>query len=256
MTKSEEMVKSWLRLCNDPRTSIELLENAAYWESINQPQDYHIRLAVARHRSAPAELLTKLSMVNYLPLQIAVAGHSNLSEVTAGKLMKTHLRELRRALASNTKIPLYVMEKLSRDFADVRARLAKNPNITKAIMKRFALQKDKSVRMALAQNRNLHLSFLELLSKDKEADIRAMVVHHPKVPLSGLRNLALDKSSKVREAVLERGTDEFPGDRALFEALAKTKPSVIAQRAEEQLEILDRRDHASKILEQAEGSSE
>lgn len=239
MTSSEEMVKSWMRLCKDPRTSSDLLENAAYWESINTPRKFEIRLAIARHRSAPSELLTKLSMVNFLPLQIAVAGHPNLSEATAGKILKHHLRELRRALAGNPKIPIFAMEKLAKDFVDVRVRLAKNAALTTKLMTFLARQKEREVRISLAQNPAISTKILEILSRDKEEDVRATVAHHIKVPLVGLRLLAEDKSHKVREVVLERALEEHRKDRPIFEALMKIRPSLLAQQAEDHLYELD-----------------
>ncbi len=255
MPKAEEMCKSWLRLCKDPRTSPELLENAAYWESINQSKEYSIRLAVARHRSTTCELLSKLSMINYLPIQIAVAGHCNLSEATAGKLLKNHLRELRRVLAGNPKVPFFVMEKLARDFKDIRVRLAQNPNIPAKIMKRLAHQKDREVRTALAKNDNISTPILEKLSRDKDDGVRAAVALHFKIPHAGLRALAEDSSLKVRELVLERALEEYPTDKIIFRALTNIKPSLVAQRAQDhldELEILEREAKAAAVSEQEE----
>lgn len=242
MSSAEEMRKSWMRLCKDPRTTVALLENAAYWESINQPRTVEIRLAVARHRSTPSELLTKLSMTNNLSIQIAVAGHPNLSEATAGKLLKKHLRELRRALAGNPKAPVFAMEKLTRDFKDVRVRLAKNPSLPPKLMKRLAGQKEWEVRMAVAQNSNIHSSLLELLSRDKDESVRAKVAQHYKTPVGGLKALAVDASQKVREIVFERALEEYPSNKSLFEALTKVKPSLLAQQAQDHLKMLEERE--------------
>ena len=217
--KKEELVKSWIRLCTDPRTPSEQLENAAYWESINQPNDFQIRLAAARHRSASSELLAKLSMTNSLAVQIAVAGHPNLLESTAGKLLRKHLRELRRALAGNPKIPA----------------------LPRNLMAMLMTHKEREVRAALAQNRNIATALLEKLSHDKDELVRATVVQHYKIPLAGLRALALDKSQRVREIIFARALEEFPTDKALFQALSKTRPSLVAQRAEQVLAELDAR---------------
>ncbi len=247
MSSPEEMKKSWMRLCKDPRTSVELLENAAYWESINQPRVIEIRLAVARHRSTPSELLTKLSMNNNLAIQIAVAGHPNLSESTAGKLLRKHLRELRRALAGNPKAPLFVMEKLSKDFKDVRIRLARNPGLPFKIMKRMAYQKEPEVRISLAENTNISQALLEMLSRDKEESVRAKVAQHYKIPLGGLKALAVDASQKVRQGVFERALEEYPTNKGLFEALTKVKPSLLAQQAQDQLNMLELRENEARL---------
>ena len=239
--KDNEMQKSWIRLCRDPRTTVDLLENAAYWESINSPKCFDIRMTVARHRSTSSELLATLSMVNHLPLQITVAGHENLSESTAGDLMRKQLRELRKALATNPKIPLFVMEKLSRDFKEVRMQLGRNPGLPTSIMKRMVVHKEWEVRSALAQNPSAPQKLLATLSQDKDERVRTFVAVHVNLPLAGLRQLAEDPASGVREVVLERALEEYPADRSLFQALAKVKPSTIAQAADAHLEALDKK---------------
>ncbi|CAM2067321.1 hypothetical protein SCOR_18220 [Sulfidibacter corallicola] len=249
MPSQAEMIKSWLRLCADPRSSAEQLENAAYWESINQPSEFQIRLAVSKHRSTSSELLAKLSMVNHLPIQIAVAGHQNLSESTAGHLLRKQLRQLRRALASNPRIPVYVMEKLATDYRDVRLCLARNPAIPRSIQSVLAREKDKNVRMTLAKNLKLSVGILERLSKDKVAEVRAMVAAHPNVPLAGLRAMGADRSQVVREAVFDRGIQEFSDDIPLFRELTKIKPSSVAQKAQEHLDYLIQRQKSRNLLE-------
>jgi len=249
MTRDDEMLKSWLRLCADPRTTSDLLENASYWESINYPESYSVRLATARHRSTNSELLAKLSLINHLPIQIAVAGHPNLSEETAGKLLRGHLRELRRALASNPKIPFFVMNKLSRDFKDVRVALARNTSLPRALMQRLSRQREYEVRAALAANRSLIFDLMENLSQDQHENVRAAIAMREDLPVSGLRQLAKDKAAKVREAVLERSLEDYPFDREIFKAIAKFKPSLLAQRAAEHLQSLDNQDKVMKSLE-------
>lgn len=235
----EEMVQSWMRLCKDPRTAVDLLENASYWESINLPRQFIIRMAVAKHRSTSSDLLTKLSMVNYLPLQIAVAGHPNLSEATAGKMMQKQLRELRKALAGNPKIPEFVMERLCRDFKDVRACLARNPKLPVKYMKVLATHKEREVRVGLARNPYLAVSVLEKLSKDADDTVRMAVAYHQRLPMAGLRALAADPSNQVREVIFERAQEDYPYERSIFEAIAAHKSSLLAQQAEDHLRKLE-----------------
>ncbi len=249
MGRDDGLFKSWMRLCRDPRSTSDLLEKAAYWESINDPGSYEIRLAVSQHRATSSELLGKLIMIKHLPIQVAVAGHENLSEKTAGKILKSQIRELRRALAGNPKIPLYAMEKLAKDFKDVRVRLAKNPAIPSSIMKRIAGENDPYIRLSLARNPNLHTTFLEQLSRDRDVEVRLAVVKHRATPLPGLREMAGDPSAKVREAVFARAQDDFPTDVELFRALA-TGSSVLAQEAEAHLERLLAAEHNEQQNEQ------
>ncbi len=238
MGKPEELLKSWLRLCHDPRTTADLLEKAAYWESINRPKEYAIRLAVAKHRSTSSDVLAKLSMIKQLPIQIAVAAHGNLSEATAMKILKLQVRELRRALAGNPKIPIFVMKKLAHDFTDVRIRLARNPAIPLVIMKRFAGETDEKIRIALCQNRRLHTSILERLSRDKVAEIRIAVVEHPDMPAAGLKQMAEDPSEQVRAAVFAKAMTDYSDDQAIFKALAKFKNTEIGQDAKKHIDFL------------------
>jgi len=237
MSNDDELWKSWMRLCVDPRTAGDLVEKAAYWESINTPNDYKIRLAVSKHGATSGDLLAKLLMIKYLPIQIAVAGHNNLSEKTAIKILRTQVRDLRRALAGNPKIPYYVMERLARDFDDVRMRLAKNPSIPLKLMSGFASEPDIHMRLALASNPSLHFSILESLSKDKAVEVRLAIVKHPRIPIGGLCEMARDKSNKVREAVFSRGMDDFAQEIELFHALSKGK-SIVAQDARARIEVL------------------
>lgn len=222
MSKTEELLKSWMRLCTDPRTSCEQLENAAYWESINCPKDYDIRLAVAKHRNTTSEVLAKLAMVKHLPVQIAVAGHGNLAESTATKLLKFQLRELRRALAGNPKIPFFVMQKLARDFADVRMRLAKNPALPLSIMRDLAKAKNPNIRLALSQNRRLNPAIMERLGSDLDVEVRCSIVEHPDMPLAGLRHMALDKNTSVKQSVLARIANDFGNDKSVLKVLIET----------------------------------
>ncbi|MCB1049254.1 MAG: hypothetical protein KDC71_01555 [Acidobacteria bacterium] len=235
----EELVKSWLRLCRDPRTPNEMLEKACYWESISRPAELDIRLAAARNRSASSELLANLANINNLKLQISVAGHPNLSESTAGKLMKTQLRELRRALASNPRIPLYVMKKLARDFEDVRSRLARNPGIPVSIMVDMTKEKSILVRRSLASNPNLHGKILEFLSQDKDADVRKAIAMHDKIPSAGLAAMASDPVTSVREAVFEMALKHFPHESKIFETLAGFSDGLVADRARSHLKTLN-----------------
>lgn len=251
MPSQTEMIKSWVRLVSDPRCSGEQLENAAYWESINQPSETQIRLAVARHRAANGELLAKLSMINHLPIQVAVAAHPNLRESTAGHLLKLQIRELRRALASNPRIPIFVMERLATDFRDVRLALTRNPSLPRQIQGILARERDKKIRLALTKNLKLTVGVLERLSKDKVAEIRASVAGHPNVPLAGLRAMGADRSEMVREAVFNRGIQEFSDDIPLFRELTKVKPSPVAMRAQEHLDFLLQRDKSAKLMEAA-----
>jgi hypothetical protein len=221
MERPEELTKSWLRLCADPRTASELLDNATYWESINTPKEYQIRLAVAKHRSASAETLAKLSMVKNLKVQIAVAAHSNLSESTAAEMLKTQVRELRRSLAGNPSIPIFVMQRLSRDFEDVRLRLAKNTALPLQIQQRLMNEVSKSIRIALCQNRRLHPSVMERLSHDTDEDVRLELVEHPDMPRGGLKQMAEDTSARVRAAVLARARVDFADDVGIFKALMR-----------------------------------
>lgn len=251
MPSQTEMIKSWMRLVSDPRCSGEQLENAAYWESINQPSETQIRLAVARHRAANGELLAKLSMINHLPIQVAVAAHPNLRESTAGHLLKLQIRELRRALASNPRIPVFVMERLATDYRDVRLALTRNPSLPRQIQSLLARERDKKIRLALTKNLKLSVGVLERLSKDKVAEIRASVAGHPNVPLAGLRAMGADRSEMVREALFNRGIQEFSDDIALFRELTKVKPSPVALRAQEHLDFLLQRDKSAKLMEAA-----
>ncbi|MDJ0835338.1 MAG: hypothetical protein QNK37_02415 [Acidobacteriota bacterium] len=250
MARDDELWKSWMRLCKDPRTSAELLEKAAYWESINDPNHYEIRLAIARHRTTTSDLLTKLSMIKHLAIQISVAGHPNLSEKTAVKILKSQLRELRRALAGNPKIPLFVMEKLAKDYKDVRVRLAKNVAIPRSLMMKIASERDPQIRIALTKNQSLHHSILERLSKDKDVAVRLAVVDSESIPISGLREMAGDPSDKVREAVFNRAMDDFPTDVELFRILAKGKKSVLAQDAKAHLDHLLTAEHVEAVSEE------
>jgi hypothetical protein len=185
-------------------------------------------------------------MVKHLPLQIAVAAHDNLSESTAAKLMKLQVRELRRALAGNTRIPRFVMHRLSRDYIDVRVRLAKNPAVPLAIMKRFAVESDHTVRISLTRNVHLHTEIMEQLSRDQNEEVRASLTQHPHLPVGGLRAMTQDPSSKVRAAVLERALADFATDQAIFKALAKAKNCATAEAAEVHLNQLREREKAMR----------
>jgi len=254
MDREDGIRKSWLRLCRDPRTTSDLLEKAAYWESINDSECYDIRLSVARHRATSSDLLSKLIMIKHLPIQVAVAGHSNLSEKTAGKILRSQIRELRRALAGNPKIPYYAMEKLSKDFQDVRIRLAKNPSIPAAIMKQMAEEKDPYIRLSLARNPCLNTTTLEQLSQDEDTEVRMAVVSHPATPLKGLTQMTGDRSPRVREVVFIRAKEDFPNEVALFEALA-SGASVLAQNARAHLEQLLAAQHGDESTEEEEHAS-
>lgn len=253
----EELLKSWMRLCTDPRTVSEQLENAAYWESINRPKEYGIRLAVAKHRNTTSEVLAKLAMVKHLPVQIAVAGHGNLAESTATKLMRFQLRELRRALAGNPKIPLFVMQKLAKDYADVRMRLAKNPAIPSSIMKDLAKAKNPNIRMALAQNRRLHPAIMERLGSDLDVEVRCMVVDHPDMPIAGLRHMALDKNTRVKESVLARVSADFESDKSVLNVLIETTTpeSDLGRMARLRLESIEEKEREVAAVAKAQKES-
>lgn len=240
--KLEELIKSWMRLCRDPRTPVELLEKAAYWESINTPDQYELRLAVAKHRSSPADLLAMLSMCKNLAIQIAVAGHGNLSEAVAGKLLRSRLRQLRRTLAANPRIPFFAMEKLSRDYEDVRASLARNPSLKPSIMARLARERSLKVRQAVAGNSGIPQALLEKLSRDKDASVRLLVARHPHTPFQGLKALASDADSDVRQEVFERAMEEYPTEKAIFQALSSFPNSVLAQEARKYLEQMEQQE--------------
>lgn len=234
----EELVKSWLRLCRDPRSAPEQLEKACYWESIARPAVLEIRLAAAHHRAAGADLLANLATINNLKIQIAVAGHPNLSEATANQLARSQLRELRRALAANPRIPLYVMKRLSRDYEDVRLRLARNSSIPEAIMVELFRQKSTTVRRGLASNPCLTLRLMEHLAKDADLEVRRTIARHPSLPLEGLLAMAADAAVQVREAVCERAMTEHAKELRIFAQLAQFQDGLVADRARAQLEIL------------------
>lgn len=240
MTSQQELLKSWKRLVSDPRTGGEQLQNAAYWESINFPKQFMIRILVARHRASDSILLGKLAMIDHLPLQIAVAGHPNISESTAGKLFALQLRELRRALASNPSIPTYVMNKLARDFADIRMRLARNSEVTLPIMKKFARDPDRGVRLALAQNQKCHLKVLQKLSMDRDVEIRCEVAKNPNVHAGGLLKMAEDPETRVRDAIFHRCVQEYPNSVGIFKILAKFRDTPTSAKAQEHADFLDR----------------
>ncbi len=249
MERPEELLKSWLRLCADPRTSGELLDNAAYWESINSPKEYPIRLAVAKHRSTSAETLSKLSMVKNLKVQIAVAAHNNLSESTAAEMLKLQVRELRRSLAGNPSIPIFVMQRLARDFEDVRLRLAKNPALPLQIQQRMMNEVSTNIRLALCQNRRLHPSVMERLSHDAEEEVRVMLVDHPDMPRGGLKEMAEDASVRVRTAVLARARVDFPEELSIYKALMRHRDAT-AEAARLHLEGLEQNQNDSRLWDE------
>ena len=251
MARDVEMLKSWMRLCKDPRTTADLLEKAAYWESINDSHHYDIRLSIARHRATPTDLLTKLSMIKHLAIQISVAGHPNLSEKTAIKILKSQLRELRRALAGNPKIPLFVMEKLAQDYKDVRVRLARNAAVPRSLQLKILNERDPEIRVSLARNKNLHTSVLERLSKDKDVAVRLSVVEHERIPPGGLLEMVKDPSDKVREAIFNRAMKDFPTDIELFRALAKGK-TLLAQDAKAHVANILVAEHVDAMTEDLE----
>jgi hypothetical protein len=240
MPSDQELLKSWKRLVSDPRTPGEQLKNAAYWESINFSKQFMIRILVARHRAADSDLLSKLAMIDHLPLQIAVAGHPNITEATAGKLFALQLRELRRALASNPSIPSFVMNKLARDFTDIRSRLARNPAVTLPIMKKFSRDPDRSVRLGLAQNQKCHLKVLQKLSMDRDVEIRCEVAKNPNVHAGGLLKMAEDPEPRVRDAIYHRSMAEFPNSLGIFKHLAKFRDTPTSAKAQEHADYLDR----------------
>lgn len=254
MERPEELMKSWLRLCADPRTSSELLDNATYWESINSPKEYQIRLAVAKHRSTSADTLAKLSMVKNLKVQIAVAAHNNLSESTAAEMLKTQVRELRRSLAGNPSIPIFVMQRLSRDFEDVRLRLAKNPSLPLQIQQRLMNEVSMTIRIALCQNRRLHPSVMERLSHDADEDVRVVLVDHPDMPRGGLKQMAEDASARVRAAVLARARVDFPEELGIFKALLRQRDS-ISEGARLHLEGLEQSQSDSRLWDEMPGEA-
>jgi hypothetical protein len=234
----DELVKSWLRLCRDPRSAPEQLEKACYWESIARPSLLEIRLAAAHHRAASGDLLANLSTINNLRIQIAVAAHPNLSEATANLLARSQLRELRRTLAANPRIPLYVMKRLSRDFEDVRLRLARNTSIPEAIMVELLRQKSSAVRRGLASNPCLTLRLMEYLAKDPDLEVRRMIASHPSLPLEGLLTLAADPAVQVRQVVWERAVAEYARELRVFSQLAQFQDGEVADRARAQIELI------------------
>jgi len=221
MQPAGEMEKSWNRLCQDPRTTSELLKKAAYWESINRSSEFAIRRLAARHRAANEDLLATLALVDDLYVKIHVAAHTNLSEATAGKLLKSRIRSLRKSLASNPKIPVFVMNRLARDHEDVRVELARNPKLPRRLMIKMAKESSVAVRLSLARNNRVLPRILEFFSRDKSELVRCAVVSHPGTPLVGLLGMAEDDSPAVRKHVLQRAIEDFPQERVIFERLSR-----------------------------------
>lgn len=204
------MIKSWVRLASDPRSSSEKLAQAAYWESVNCPRDYRIRSIVARNPATKGDLLAGLSLVKNLSVLIGVAGHRNLTEATAGDLLKSHLRALRISLAANPNIPYYAMKRLARDYEDVREALASNPKLTEDLMKRLVTEKAPKIRMALAKNPNIPLGCFRFLTKDSVTLVRRALLDNPCLPYEILELIAQDSDPEVKKACWKRCQSEFP----------------------------------------------
>jgi len=232
---NDEMVKSWLRLAKDPRTSPSDLEKAAYWESLNTPNNFDIRFWVASNPNCQSDLLATLSLVKNLKVLIQVAGHRRLREDTAGKLLKSHLRNLRRSLAANGSIPVYVMTKLAKDFEDVRESLARNPSLVPKLVKQLAHEKNPKIRASLARNTRISIAAFRFLQKDSNAHVRASLVTNHVLPYETLYDLCQDSEEEVRSLCLDKAIEEYPHDLALFEILSSFEESETARQAAEYL---------------------
>ena len=231
LKQHDEMIKSWVRLVRDPRTSPDILEKAAYWESLNTPDEFEIRFWVASNPNCESAILGTLSLVKNLRVLIQVAGHRRLREETAGKLLKSHLRQLRKSLASNSSIPLGVMQKLSRDYEDVRECLARNPGIPPEIIKKLAHEKNPKIRASLAKNPRLSLSAFKFLKNDPHVRVRTSLLANIGLPYEILHAMAEDPEEQVRAMCMARAIDECPNDLSIFQKLSEFKDSETGRNA-------------------------
>jgi hypothetical protein len=254
MKNNDEMVKSWIRLVKDPRTPADVLEKAAYWESLNTPKDFDIRFWVASNPNCHSSTLATLSLVKNLRVLVQVAGHRKLKEETAGKLLKSHLRQLRRSLASNSSIPIYVMKKLSKDYEDVRECLARNPALSPELIKTLAYEKNPKIRAALARNPSISIGAFRFLRKDKQTIVRAHLISNLALPYEILHSMAEDPEEIIRAGCLDRALDEYPNDLSFFEKLAEYGDSESGQKAREYLSTY--RENMEKQKEARENGEE
>jgi len=140
-----------------------------------------------------------------------------------------HIPEVRRAIACDTKTPLAVLEKLSRDeFVAVREGVAQNcstpPNLldqladdpstsvrelvaahmnaSSAILLHLANDPDRSIHIRLLECRDLPSNVLEHLAHNADPIVRKLVAGHANTPAHCLRQLAEDTDPKVQDALL------------------------------------------------------
>lgn len=114
-------------------------------------------------------------------------------------------------LACDSETSLTCLDILStHENRDIRWTVARNPNVSKIILKRLAEDKDDYIRYAIARNSNTPISVLEKLARDRNTNVRCVVVIHPKTTLSIQEELARDESYDVRRLVASN--PDIPND--------------------------------------------
>ena len=114
-------------------------------------------------------------------------------------------------LACDSETSLTCLDILStHENRDIRWTVARNPNVSKIILKRLGEDKDDYIRYAIARNSNTPISVLEKLARDRNTNVRCAVVINPKTPLSIQEELARDESYDVRRLVASN--PDIPND--------------------------------------------
>jgi hypothetical protein len=215
----------------------EVAKNMAAKQHISLPvidkllglKDNDIAAVLAQNPSVPADVLEILSDDLSLDIALGVIRNPSTRQQTLERYYQCHEPEIRRALASNSRVHESLVNKLIDDNAlypwlalnssirpdvlesiynnsnlAIHRNLAKNESLPAFIREKLRNSELLEVRLALSCNNALKEDEVSLLAMDKCAVVRRQVATHTSCPMSLLLQLAQDSDRQVRERVAMR----------------------------------------------------
>ena len=183
-----------------------------------------VRVAVARHHGATAEVLERLADDPETSVRDAVAGHHRTPPAVLERLSIDASVERKRAISRNALAPPNVLIQLASDSdSEVKKNLAINGRTPDAAFVVMSQDPDVEVRMTVARNSSASAEALERLSADEDKQVRFAVARNDGASLELLDRLSLDPEDHLRFLVAEN----FATPRAILERLSQdSDPSV------------------------------
>ena len=157
----------------------------------------------------PIDILEKYSTDGNPDIRIQVASHKNASADILRKLAKDTDKRVRLAVTTqNPNITSSLLDELGTDWdPDIRIQVASHKNASADILRKLAKDTDKRVRLAVAtQNPNITSSLLDELCTDENIEIRKLVADSSITSPDTLRRLSIDSNPQIRSAVLKNSS--------------------------------------------------